>query len=146
MPLFSRNSKQVTQPTVYFVNNQGSQAQAPAKSATQTRQPALDGPQNRYQINQRCIYERRLPGEAYVTAHVERLQSGIYEDEAKLSNPSDQKPKAQKPENDKPGGGKPDSAAAKAAHIYGIQTNKLMSDLSLTAYRPRPGPRSKSGR
>ncbi|OQD86188.1 hypothetical protein PENANT_c008G04939 [Penicillium antarcticum] len=29
-------------------------------------------------INRACIYERRLPGDAYITAHVERLQHGHY--------------------------------------------------------------------
>ena len=115
MSLFSRNSKQVTQPIVYLVNSQETQAQAQAQPPGQTRQPAPDGPQNRYQINQRCIYERRLPGEAYVTAHVERLQPGIYEDRVKLSSPSVQKPNAEEP-----GDGKP---AARPAQVYGIRTD-----------------------
>lgn len=29
-------------------------------------------------INRRCIYERKLPGDAYVTAHAERLQHGYF--------------------------------------------------------------------
>jgi hypothetical protein len=29
-------------------------------------------------INRACVYERRLPGDAYITAHVERLQHGFY--------------------------------------------------------------------
>ncbi|OGE51296.1 hypothetical protein PENARI_c014G07034 [Penicillium arizonense] len=29
-------------------------------------------------INRACIYERHLPGDAYITAHVERLQHGFY--------------------------------------------------------------------
>lgn len=37
-----------------------------------------DRPEDRFQINQRCIYERRLPGHAYVTAHIERLQHSHY--------------------------------------------------------------------
>ncbi|KAN0067189.1 hypothetical protein V8E54_014644 [Elaphomyces granulatus] len=33
---------------------------------------------SRLQVQRRCIYERRLPGEAYITAHVERLQHGYF--------------------------------------------------------------------
>lgn len=29
-------------------------------------------------VNRRCIYERKLPGDAYVTAHAERLQHGFF--------------------------------------------------------------------
>jgi hypothetical protein len=36
-------------------------------------------PDYRYQIHQKCIYERSLPGEAYITAHVQRLQQGYYD-------------------------------------------------------------------
>ncbi|PTU18762.1 hypothetical protein P175DRAFT_0401711, partial [Aspergillus ochraceoroseus IBT 24754] len=32
----------------------------------------------RFRINRACIYERRLPGNAYITAHVQRLQHGFY--------------------------------------------------------------------
>jgi hypothetical protein len=33
---------------------------------------------SRLLVHRRCIYERRLPGDAYVTAHVERLQHGYF--------------------------------------------------------------------
>lgn len=33
----------------------------------------------RLSINRRCIYERQLPGDAYVTAHAERLQHGYFD-------------------------------------------------------------------
>lgn len=33
----------------------------------------------RFNINQKCIYERRLPGGSYITAHIQRLQSGYYD-------------------------------------------------------------------
>ena len=149
MPFFSRTSKQVTNPIIYLVNSQESQAQA--KPPGQTRQPAPDGPQNRYQINQRCIYERRLPGEAYVTAHVERLQSGIYEDAVKMSNPCVGKPSAPKPTDEKPANGKPIdgkpvAAEARPAHIYGILNDSLFDHTSLTSHRPGPKPSSKSER
>ncbi|MCJ1355909.1 MAG: hypothetical protein MMC33_005902 [Icmadophila ericetorum] len=42
------------------------------------RPTAPDAPDSRYQINQKCIYERPLPGGAYMTAHVERLQPATY--------------------------------------------------------------------
>lgn len=32
----------------------------------------------RFLVNRPCIYERDLPGEAYITAHVQRLQHGFY--------------------------------------------------------------------
>ncbi|KAJ0413856.1 hypothetical protein BJY00DRAFT_296084 [Aspergillus carlsbadensis] len=32
----------------------------------------------RFNINRPCIYERQLPGNAYITAHVQRLQHGHY--------------------------------------------------------------------
>ncbi|KAL4874225.1 hypothetical protein BJY04DRAFT_204232 [Aspergillus karnatakaensis] len=32
----------------------------------------------RFNINRPCIYERHLPGSAYITAHVQRLQHGYY--------------------------------------------------------------------
>ncbi|KAL4776124.1 hypothetical protein BDW60DRAFT_107097 [Aspergillus nidulans var. acristatus] len=35
-------------------------------------------PDQRLSINRPCIYERRLPGNAYITAHVQRLQHGHY--------------------------------------------------------------------
>ncbi|EXJ60513.1 hypothetical protein A1O7_04666 [Cladophialophora yegresii CBS 114405] len=38
-----------------------------------------NAPDYRYQVNQKCIYERRLPGGSYITAHVQRLQSGYYD-------------------------------------------------------------------
>jgi hypothetical protein len=34
---------------------------------------------SRLLANRRCIYERPLPGDAYITAHVERLQHGYFE-------------------------------------------------------------------
>jgi hypothetical protein len=35
-------------------------------------------PKKRLHLNQICLYERRLPGKAYVSAHVNRLQHGFY--------------------------------------------------------------------
>lgn len=35
-------------------------------------------PDSRLLVHRRCIYERRLPGDAYITAHVERLQHGYF--------------------------------------------------------------------
>lgn len=36
-------------------------------------------PKKRLQIHQKCLYERTLPGNAFVSAHVNRLQHGYYE-------------------------------------------------------------------
>ncbi|KAL4801351.1 hypothetical protein BDV18DRAFT_149435 [Aspergillus unguis] len=35
-------------------------------------------PDRKLNINRPCIYERHLPGNAYITAHVQRLQHGYY--------------------------------------------------------------------
>ena len=35
-------------------------------------------PKKRLHLNQICLYERRLPGKAYVSAHVNRLQHGFH--------------------------------------------------------------------
>lgn len=42
--------------------------------------PNISNP--RLLVNRACIYERRLPGDAYITAHVARLQHGFYASEA----------------------------------------------------------------
>jgi hypothetical protein len=39
-------------------------------------------PKKRLQINQKCLYERILPGKAYISAHVNRLQHGFYKSTA----------------------------------------------------------------
>lgn len=48
------------------------------------RAPASDPniPDHRLNVNRPCIYERRLPGNAYITAHVQRLQHGYYSTDA----------------------------------------------------------------
>ena len=46
-------------------------------AAAYSRDP--NTPDYRYQINQKLLYERRLPGGSYITAHVQRLQSGFYD-------------------------------------------------------------------
>lgn len=37
-------------------------------------------------VNRACIYERRLPGRAYITAHIQRLQHGYYSSPAVSDN------------------------------------------------------------
>jgi hypothetical protein len=81
MPFFSNTPRA----QIFYVK--ADDAQTPA-APVQARPPVPDAPKNRYQINQRCIYERRLPGEAYMTAHVVRLQPGIYEDDPNMSKPA----------------------------------------------------------
>jgi hypothetical protein len=39
-------------------------------------------PKKRLQISQKCLYERTLPGKAYISAHVNRLQHGFYKSTA----------------------------------------------------------------
>ncbi|KAJ5613065.1 hypothetical protein N7510_006259 [Penicillium lagena] len=43
---------------------------------TQLQDPNMANP--RLLVNRACIYERQLPGDAYITAHVQRLQHGFY--------------------------------------------------------------------
>ncbi|KAL5047797.1 hypothetical protein BDW71DRAFT_179101 [Aspergillus fruticulosus] len=51
-----------------------------AQNASPPREEPCDPniPDHRLSINRPCIYERRLPGNAYITAHVQRLQHGYY--------------------------------------------------------------------
>ncbi|KAL4976104.1 hypothetical protein BDW66DRAFT_159856 [Aspergillus desertorum] len=51
-----------------------------AQNASPPREEPCDPniPDQRLSINRPCIYERRLPGNAYITAHVQRLQHGYY--------------------------------------------------------------------
>lgn len=95
MSFFSRGSRQPTH-AVYFVRNEETQA---AAAPPTPRLPVANSPQTRYQINQRCIYERPLPGNAYMTAHVERLQPGIYEDVDMMSKSNSYKTHAEKPKD-----------------------------------------------
>ena len=39
-------------------------------------------PKRRLLVNQRCLYERTLPGNTYIAAHANRLQHGHYESQA----------------------------------------------------------------
>ncbi|PQE03027.1 GCN5-related N-acetyltransferase protein [Rutstroemia sp. NJR-2017a BVV2] len=39
-----------------------------------------NGPDERYQINEDLLYEYEFPGETYVSAHLQRLQHGVYTD------------------------------------------------------------------
>ncbi|ORY15739.1 hypothetical protein BCR34DRAFT_163546 [Clohesyomyces aquaticus] len=41
-----------------------------------------NAPKRRLQLHQKCLYERLLPGNAFVSAHVNRLQYGYYESRA----------------------------------------------------------------
>ena len=47
------------------------------RTAAKTQDP--NAPDYRYQVNQKCVYERELPGGSYITAHIQRLQSGYYD-------------------------------------------------------------------
>lgn len=46
------------------------------KEEKDTKDPNLANP--RLFVNRPCIYERHLPGDAYITAHIQRLQHGYY--------------------------------------------------------------------
>lgn len=72
-------------------------AQQPDSSEPEPSEPEPPNPNNKLKktipldpnmsnprllVNRACIYERRLPGDAYITAHVARLQHGFYASEA----------------------------------------------------------------
>jgi len=46
-----------------------------------------NAPVKRLQLAQKCLYERTLPGNAFVSAHVNRLQRGYYESKALHDEP-----------------------------------------------------------
>lgn len=48
----------------------------PAPDDNRDKDPNLANP--RLLVNRACVYERHLPGDAYITAHVQRLQHGYY--------------------------------------------------------------------
>ncbi|KAJ5826156.1 hypothetical protein N7474_003294 [Penicillium riverlandense] len=53
----------------------------PANSSSDPANPQSQDPNManpRLLVNRACIYERQLPGDAYITAHVQRLQHGFY--------------------------------------------------------------------
>ncbi|KAL7780323.1 hypothetical protein CFE70_010345 [Pyrenophora teres f. teres 0-1] len=54
----------------------------PKRSRAKPRPKDPNVPRKRLQINQKCLYERRLPGKAYISAHVNRLQHGFYKSNA----------------------------------------------------------------
>ena len=59
-------------------------ADSPTKRRGSVNAPPKDQnvPKQRLQIHQRCLYERTLPGNAFISAHVNRLQHGFYESNA----------------------------------------------------------------
>ncbi|KAH3949344.1 hypothetical protein HBI56_102770 [Parastagonospora nodorum] len=44
----------------------------------------INTPKKRLQIHKKCLYERTLPGNAYISAHVNRLQHGYFSDSSIL--------------------------------------------------------------
>src|SRR5699024_3668150 len=60
-------------------SNSGQDAFAPrpTDSTDGLREPNIAGP--RIHFNRVCVYERRLPGGSYVTAHIQRHQHGFAE-------------------------------------------------------------------
>jgi hypothetical protein len=59
-------------------------AQPPSSDSThkhkKSHDPNMDNP--RLLVNRACVYERQLPGDAYITAHVSRLQHGFWDSAA----------------------------------------------------------------
>jgi hypothetical protein len=64
-------------PTDDLVMHAPSSPKYHASPPTRIRDP--NAPDHRLELNSKCIYERRLPGRAYITCHVDRLQSGFYD-------------------------------------------------------------------
>ena len=52
--------------------------QIPPKQKDSETEPDPNIANPRLLVNRACIYERHLPGDAYITAHVQRLQHGYY--------------------------------------------------------------------
>ncbi|CAI6268292.1 unnamed protein product [Periconia digitata] len=67
--------------------NQRAPSSAPqppvARRNSQSQKPEVskdpNKPQKRLQLHQKCIYQRMMPGRAFISAHVSRLQHGYYE-------------------------------------------------------------------
>ncbi|KAJ5622869.1 hypothetical protein N7490_011474 [Penicillium lividum] len=68
---FPTTAGPISQPTVSDPTNPGTD-----KAHKKARDPNMSDP--RLFVNRPCVYERRLPGDAYITAHVQRLQHGFY--------------------------------------------------------------------
>lgn len=74
-----------------YVDGDGAQGQALENSQTSAASDPFPGymyppklkdrnaTDHRLQFNSKCIYERALPGDAYITCHVDRLQKGYYD-------------------------------------------------------------------
>jgi hypothetical protein len=45
-------------------------------------------PMKRLQLHQKLLYERMLPGQAYVSAHINRLAHGFYENNSAIHEPA----------------------------------------------------------
>jgi hypothetical protein len=41
----------------------------------------VDGPDHKYQVNDQILYEREFRGHAYASAHLQRLQHGVFDDD-----------------------------------------------------------------
>jgi hypothetical protein len=54
-------------------------SQAPKRRQPSAPAKDINVPKKRFQIHQKCLYERTLPGKAFISAHVNRLQHGFYE-------------------------------------------------------------------
>jgi hypothetical protein len=50
----------------------------PPKPIKINPQPNINGPDQKFQINQHLLYEHEFPGNAYVSAHLQRLQHGVF--------------------------------------------------------------------
>ncbi|KAJ4292448.1 hypothetical protein N0V90_009110 [Kalmusia sp. IMI 367209] len=78
-------------------DNYGERPSEPERSMARRRQRPVapkdpkpkdpNAPLKRLQLHQKCLYERTLPGNAFVSAHVNRLQHGYYESRALHEGP-----------------------------------------------------------
>ncbi len=78
-------TQQLKEDAAAAIHRQTIPAPAPAssvrkrKGSTHVRPKDPNIPQRRLLFNQKCLYERTLPGNTYIAAHVTRLQHGYYE-------------------------------------------------------------------
>ncbi|OCL06639.1 hypothetical protein AOQ84DRAFT_390049 [Glonium stellatum] len=87
MASFLHRLQAPTQPTRDQPQFQLSSPQTPKTIHRPTLPKNPNAPDSRYQLQQKCIYERALPGKAYVSAHINRLQHGFYESSATHERP-----------------------------------------------------------
>ena len=61
-----------------LIENMGSTPSTTPITMKINQEENKNGPDHKYQINQHVLYEREFPGATYVSAHLQRLQNGLF--------------------------------------------------------------------